>query len=184
VFRSETLDGETASRAGIVVTTAERTLLDLAAHLRARAIARAFREALRLRHTTCERMLGYLGPRAGRRGTVVLRDLAGRYAGVPLHRTRSDAEARALELLHDNGLDPPRVNVKVAGAEADLVWPGRRLIIEVDGPQYHRFRDEDAQKEGRWRGAGYAVRRISSDAIYADPSRLIALVASGGASAS
>ncbi len=67
------------------------------------------------------------------------------------------------------------MNIKIAGEEADLVWIDRRLIIEIDGPQYHQFRAEDERKEALWRDAGFTVRRIPSDAIYDDPSRLIAL---------
>ena len=67
------------------------------------------------------------------------------------------------------------MNVKLASEEADLVWIDRKLIIEIDGPQYHRFGAEDERKEALWRGAGFAVRRIPSDAIYHDPARLVAL---------
>ena len=99
--------------------------------------------------------------------------MANRYARLPFHRTRSDAEARALELLQDAGIEPPRVNARIAGEEADLSWPGRKLIIEIDGPQYHQFKDEDARKQRRWERAGYTVRRIGSDAVYRTPGRLL-----------
>ena len=49
-----------------------------------------------------------------------------RYAGLPLHRTRSDAEALALELLRDAGRPRPAVNARIAGEEADLSWRGSR----------------------------------------------------------
>jgi very-short-patch-repair endonuclease len=59
----------------------------------------------------------------------------------------------------------------IAGEEADLVWADRRLIIEVDGPQFHRFRDEDERKESVWREAGFTVRRIASDDVYRSDAR-------------
>ena len=49
------------------------------------------------------------------------------------------------------------------------------MIVEIDGPQYHRFRDADARKEQRWRSAGYDVRRIASDLVYDRPDLLLAL---------
>src|SRR5438045_4571887 len=49
VFRSRTLDGDTTQIDGIPITTAERTLIDLAPELDDRAIGRMFREALRLK---------------------------------------------------------------------------------------------------------------------------------------
>jgi very-short-patch-repair endonuclease len=71
------------------------------------------------------------------------------------------------------------VNVRIAGEEADLVWPERRLIIEIDGPDFHQFRDEDMRKQGLWEKAGHRVRRIPSGAVYTDPARLLALASDG-----
>jgi very-short-patch-repair endonuclease len=94
---------------------------------------------------------------------------------VPYKRTRSNAEALGFEVLHDAGIEPPKVNTRIAGEEADLAWPAHKLIIEIDGPQYHQFADEDARKQRIWERAGYVVRRIPSDTVYDDPSRLLAL---------
>jgi very-short-patch-repair endonuclease len=169
VCRSTTLAGYTTTKDCIPITTAERALADLAPHLDDKALRRAFREALRLEVTTASQISASLTSRETRRGTARLRSLATRYGHIPYRRTRSDAEALALEQVHDAGADPPLVNVRIAGEEADLVWPSRKLILEIDGPQFHRFPDEDARKEGRWREAGYRVRRIGSDAVYDDP---------------
>jgi very-short-patch-repair endonuclease len=68
------------------------------------------------------------------------------------------------------------VNARIAGEEADLTWPKPRVIIEIDGPQYHQFPDEDARKVRVWRAAGYDVRRISSDLVYREPAALLRLV--------
>jgi very-short-patch-repair endonuclease len=67
------------------------------------------------------------------------------------------------------------VNVRIAGEEADLVWFSRRVIVEIDGPQYHRFREEDARKQALWEGAGYTVRRAPSDRVYKAPAAFVAL---------
>jgi hypothetical protein len=115
VFRSKKLDGDVTRRTGIPITTAARTLVDLAPGLDARRLGRALREAIRLRHTTARRVLDALDRHRGRRGTRPLRELATRYSALPYSRTRSDAEGRALELLHDAGVELPRVNVTVAG---------------------------------------------------------------------
>jgi very-short-patch-repair endonuclease len=176
VFRSS-LDGEVTRHTGIPITSAARVLVDLSPSLQDKKLGRAFREALRLKTTTARRVLESLERHSGRSGTPRLKVLATRYATVPYQRTRSDAECRALELLHDAGIPPPRVNTKVAGEEADLAWRERRLIVEIDGPQFHQFADEDARKERCWRAAGYTVRRISSEAVYHAPAELIALCA-------
>jgi very-short-patch-repair endonuclease len=107
----------------------------------------------------------------------VLTQLVRRYATIPYQRTRSDAEALGLELLHDAGFEPPRVNFTIAGEEADLCWPARRLIVEIDGPQFHRFPDEDACKQRAWEADGYVVRRLPSDAVYHRPDALLGILA-------
>ncbi|MEA2397050.1 MAG: hypothetical protein QOK25_606 [Thermoleophilaceae bacterium] len=175
VYRSRRLEGDVARREGVPITTATRTLIDLARRLGPRATGRTLREALRLKTTTTGALLASLESHEGRPGTAVLLELAARYARVPYSRTRSDAEAFALELLQDAGVEAPRVNTRIAGEEADLWWPERRLIIEIDGPQYHRFAEEDARKQALWEAAGQTVRRIPSGVVYERPTRLIAL---------
>ena len=176
VCRSKCLDGDVTRFMGLPITTAARVLIDLAPGLDERRLGRAFREAIRLRRTSAARVLASVERHGGRRGTSALRRLATRYASIPYHRTRSDAEGRALEVLHDAGSPAPMVNAKVAGVEADLVWPERRLIVEIDGPQFHQFPDEDARKELAWRAAGFTVRRIGTDEVYAAPGALLNLL--------
>lgn len=171
VMRSKTLDGQVTTHTGIAITTAARTLVDLAAGLDPKRLGRAFRESIRLKTTTAAGILQTAERHHGRPGTPLLSVLATRYAELPYQRTRSDAECRALEVLHDAGIPPPLVNIRIAGEEADLVWPDRKLIVEIDGPQFHRFRDEDERKEGVWRDAGFNVRRIASDDVYRSDAR-------------
>ena len=97
VMRTTQMD--TAIHDGIRITTPERTLIDLAATLPARAIAKALREAIRLRCTTAPSLLDALLKHRGRRGTAELRALAERYKDLPIARARSDAESRALEFV-------------------------------------------------------------------------------------
>lgn len=172
VARSSTLDGQVTETDGIPIVTAERALIDLAPALGTTQLGRGFREALRLKTTTANAVSRALH---GQRGTAALVALCDRYATIPYHRCRSDAECRALEVLHDAGVAPPAVNERVAGVEADLSWPARRLIVEIDGPQFHQFAEEDARKQAIWERAGYSVRRIPSGHVYHRPGRLIAL---------
>lgn len=97
---------------------------------------------------------------------MALRELAERYRHLPLRRTRSDAEGAALERIFLAGAPIPDVNVKVGGVEGDLVDHDRRLIVEIDGPQFHLFGDVDAEKDEAWQAAGYGVIRLPSDSVY------------------
>ena len=80
-----------------------------------------------------------------------------------------------MEILRDAGRPLPSLNIRIAGEEADLSWSDRRLIVEIDGGPFHLDVGEDARKEARWKGAGWTVRRLPSDAVYERPSRLLAI---------
>jgi len=155
--------------------TPERALLDLARELPYPATRRAFREARRLRCTTAEKIGLAL---RGQRGAKALRPLCERYAAVPYHRYKSDAESHGLEVLHDAGVPLPEVNVRIAGREADFVWRRWKLIIEVQSKAFHpvELEIDDVEKKLLWERAGYTVRHVWADDIYHRPHLLLALV--------
>jgi hypothetical protein len=96
VHRSETLDGDTTSWHGIPITTVPRTLLDLAAHVGVKLLARLVREAIRLGLTTTAEIVELLATRhRGRRGSRKLVAVVARYTELPVARCRSGAEVRA-----------------------------------------------------------------------------------------
>jgi very-short-patch-repair endonuclease len=175
VFRSETLAGKCESLRGIPIASVARTLGDLSAHVSERALARAVREAVRLELTSVDVLVESRMANRGRRGAARLGAALARYSGLPLQRARSGAEIRALELLRDGGYELPRLNVRIAGEEADLSWVRSRAIIEIDGGPFHLDVGEDARKEATWSGAGWSVQRLPADAVYNAPHRLLAL---------
>jgi very-short-patch-repair endonuclease len=173
VCRSRNIEATTLR--GIPITTPERTLIDLAPQLDDRALARAVREAIRRKTTTPSELFIALARHRGRRGTRQLHATVSRYAGLPLYRTKSDAEALALEHLRDAGHPPQDNNKEIAGEEADLIWHEHRLIVELDGPQFHLDASEDLRKQRIWEAAGWRVRRLPTDDVYLHPERLLAL---------
>jgi hypothetical protein len=175
VYRSETLAGDTTTRRGIPITTVPRTLVDIARRASERALARAVREAVRLDLISIHALGNALGRHRGRRGSRRLAETVARYTGLPLERARSGAEIRAMEILRDAGHPLPRLNVRIAGEEADLTWPDAQLIIEIDGAPFHLDVGEDSRKAAAWDAAGWTVRRIPSDDVYEHPGRLLAL---------
>jgi very-short-patch-repair endonuclease len=175
VYRSSTLEGEWTLERGIPITSAPRTLLDVARWCSDRALARAVREAIRLEKTGLAEIGELLGRHQGRRATRRVALVLSRYSGLPLQRARSGAEVRALEVLRDANRTLPRLNVPIAGEEADLSWARERVIVEIDGSPYHLDVGEDARKEATWRAAGWKVRRLPSDDVYDHPARLLSL---------
>jgi len=174
-YRSSVLEGEWTFLRGIAITASARTLLDLARIASARALARAVRDAVRLDLTSVHELADAVGAHRRRRGSRRLAAVLARYSGLPLERARSGAEVRALEALRAAGRPLPRLNVRIAGEEADLSWPAWRRIVEIDGGPFHLDVGEDARKSAQWEAAGWTVRRLSSDDVYDRPDRLLAL---------
>lgn len=170
------LEGDVGWLGDLPITGPERTLLDLAALQSWRRTRKCVREAVRLKVTTMPRLRGRLMRTPGRRGTADLRRYLETHALLPFDRCRSDAEAMALEVLHGAGEPIPGVNEEIAGLEADLSWPDRRVIVELDGPDFHRFKDEDAHKTAVWRAAGWDVRRLPTSVPFDAPDRLLATI--------
>jgi hypothetical protein len=175
VYRSETLAGDTAFLGPIPITTAERTLIDIAPRVSERALAHALREFVRLGVTDTETIAEALGRHRGRRGVGKVGRILERYAGIPIARARSGAEVLAMRILREAGHELPKLNVRIAGEEADLSWRRRRLIVEIDGGPFHLDVGEDARKQAVWERAGWSVRRIPAGAVYDEPWRLLAL---------
>lgn len=175
VLRSTTLAGELTARHGIPTTTAARTIIDLAGHLPRYQLDRMVRDAIRLKHLTPAELRAGLVKHRGRRGVATLREVVGQYELLRVEATKSNAEAEAVVLLAVHGRPAPEVNVLIAGKEADLVWRDERLIIELDGPQWHLFAEIDRHKDAIWRAAGWRVERLPTDDVFHHPERLLAL---------
>jgi len=173
VHRSTNLERDCTTLNGIPITTVPRTLLDIAPQVSERALARAVREAVRLNLTTLPAIGDTLGSHVGRRGSKRLAATIARYADLPLERARSGAEVRALEILRDGGRPAPRLNVRIAGEEADLSWAALRSIVEIDGGPFHLDRGSDQRKEQAWLAAGWTVHKLPAEDVYHHPSRLL-----------
>jgi very-short-patch-repair endonuclease len=158
---------------GLPITTPERTLADLWPRLDAKAQAHMLRNALRLKLLTIPSLNAHLRIASARNRPRTLTNHLNRYETLELHRCRSDAEAAAAVVLADAKIAPPRINVRIAGEEADLSWADRRLIVEIDGGSYHQDKLEDARRTAAWRAAGWHVERVPAAAVYDSPQRLI-----------
>jgi very-short-patch-repair endonuclease len=117
--------------------------------------------------------------RAGKqKGTAKLRALLGSEAGRAM--TRSGIERRCRRLLEAAGLPQPKVNHRVAGYEADFLWPEQRVILEVDTYTYHGDRrafERDRRKTMALEDAGYLVIRVTRRQLLEEPYWVIAHIA-------
>lgn len=170
---TETLAEDTTTVDGIQTTTVARTILDLCMPMSEAQRDRLFRDAIRLKKTTRDELQAICLAHRGDRGVARLRALLGTYETIPIERTRSDAEIEGLLVLEQAGIAQPLVNVPIGGYEADLVDPDRKVILELDGPQYHQFPERDALRNEAWHNAGFTVLRRPTDDAYRDPSKLV-----------
>jgi very-short-patch-repair endonuclease len=168
---------EVAIDEGIPTTTPGRTLLDLAPLLPSAALARAV-EAAELNRLYAGAPLAELIDRhPGRPGVPKLRRILGR----PITRTRSDLEARFLELVRAAGLPNPEVNglVELPGrrVEVDFVWRSQRLVVEIDGGSVHATSfafERDRARDRALHAAGLTVIRVTERQLDREPGALTA----------
>ena len=154
---------------GIPVTTVSRTLVDLADVVRPRLLQRLLEQAEIMRLDASP------VPIPGRRGAGRLRRALLAHSPV-VQLTRSELEARFLELCRDAGLPPPRANVVIEGMEVDFCWPDRRLIVETDGWAYHGTRaafSRDRRRSVELTVAGWTVVRFTYEDVVHDPNHVV-----------
>lgn len=181
VRRSKRLPDDDIVRVdGLRVTSAARTVLDMVARARSPSQqGRLVREALRLGIVTPEELHAVVARHPGERGVRALRGLLDRYARLPLTQAKSDAESAALAVLHEAGLSMPRVNVLVAGHEADFSWVAQRYLLELDSDEYHPFPEHDEIKQAAWERAGWLVDHLPTNVAETAPGLLIETVRAG-----
>jgi very-short-patch-repair endonuclease len=171
---------------GIPVTSAPRTVLDFAAMSTERQLERALNE-IEVQGITDKLSIPDLMERYPRkRGSVRLRRLLGDET-VVRGVARKELEKRFAALLERTDLPRPRRNADVAVRgrffEADCLWAGRRVIVELDGRVAHgtrqafekdRERDRLLQSDG-WRVIRITWRQLRDDApaVIADLRRLL-----------
>jgi predicted transcriptional regulator of viral defense system len=172
-------DDERATLDGIPVTTAPRTVLDLAAIADVHAVEIALRniEFRQLRDRLSVPALLERYP--GHRGALAIRTALAHQSADPGGRTRSPLEDLFLPFLDHFGLPRPRLNFPIhlgeKRYEVDCFWPAQRVVVELDGFAAHgtrrAFRD-DRERDRRLIAAGYRPMRISRDQLEEEPDEI------------
>ena len=161
----------------IPVTTVAWTLLDLAAVTRRHELRRAVEEADRRELFDLVAVERALEAAPGRPGSPALVAVLADMGAYGVTRTRSDVEARFLQICVDHGLPRPEVNHSVADSEVDFRWPRERLVVEVDGWAFHRDRVSFAADRARDRRAlvsGWRVARFTASEVQRTPKAIAA----------
>jgi hypothetical protein len=157
---------------GIPVTSAARTLVDVAAVLPTERLGRACHEAGVLHGTTPRDVDDALARRPNAKGAGALRAVLHGEARIVL----SELERRFLALLEEAGLPLPRTNLAVGGRRVDARWPDPGVTVELDGYRFHSSRhawETDRRREREAYARGDDFRRYTWDDVTKDSSRLL-----------
>lgn len=150
------------TRSRIPVTSATRTVWDLASVAAPSQTRRAFEQAEKFNLLDRRRLTALLDQDPRHRGAGLIRTLLGERP-LPLSETRSLLEDVLVRICRAHGLPMPAVNVPVLDYEVGFLWPGAQFIAEADGGDHRgRQRDRDNERDLRLSRAGYLVRRYSS----------------------
>jgi very-short-patch-repair endonuclease len=172
---------EVTSRDGIPVTSAARSVLDLAADKGEAAAESALREM---------EYLGIYGPLSipallarhrKHRGAARVARCLERLDEDPGGRLRSPLEELFLPFLDAHRIPRPRLNhwlfVGDDTFQVDCYWPEARLIGELDDFQSHRTRramSKDRRRDRRLLTATFRVVRITEAQLRSEPAELAA----------
>jgi len=147
---------------GMPITTATRTLLDLAETETPRLVEQAYATALRKQLVTPGGMREMVNRHPSHRGAPLWRQMLAQEHEPPF--TRSMAEEKLLELSNKAGLPRPVLNVKILGHEVDFLWRDAHVVAEVDGYAFHgsgRSFAADRRRDAELTAAGFRVLRFA-----------------------
>jgi very-short-patch-repair endonuclease len=138
-------------RAGIPVTTPNRTILDLRRSFPPHLVRGATRQAQLARYQ--------LDPR------------------LAADRTRSDLELDFGAFCRRHRLPRPEVNIRVGRLTVDFLWRSQRLVVETDSYEYHHgsvaFEDDHA-RDLALRRRGLEVLRYTGRQLEREPALIAA----------
>jgi very-short-patch-repair endonuclease len=159
------------------VTSPARTMLDIAAGLPDRDVEDILEQGLHKRVLT-EAEVAEVVARAGRhRGARTLRRVFATRMGS---LTESKAQRRLLDLIRESDLPLPQTEQPLLGYRVDMLWRDLRLVVEVDGYQFHGTRgafERDRRRDARLQAAGFVVIRFTARQIEHHPLAVLASLA-------
>jgi hypothetical protein len=167
-----------ALREGIPVTSLPRTLLDLAATVRADRLQRALERSEELRLFDLGAVDALLARNTGHPGAGRLRRAIALYRPPPF--TRSGVERRFLELVLEAGLLQPATNFNELGFELDVYWPQERFAVELDLFETHGTRaafERDRLRQEDLKLAGVEMIRVTGKRLEREPGEVVKRVA-------
>jgi len=178
VRRCSIPSAETSIRRGLRVTSAVRTIADLACRLPLTDAVALLDTALHGRLVNAGRLRDWASTHAGYRGVRRLK----RALELADPAAESVMETRLRLLLVLAGLPQPRSQVSLRDdgglflARPDLYYPEARLAIEYDGATHRESLVADNRRQNRMIGAGYRLLRFTAGDVLDAPAAVVSMV--------
>jgi len=171
---------EVTTRDGIPVTTAARTILDLAAVAGDRLLKYALDQAEIQDLTDYPSLAALARAHPRHRGSTRLQQLLDTYEAGSA-RTRSGLEVAFLALCERHDLPKPLVNHPLTPTTTvDFVFPDHRVAVETDSWAWHRGRqafERDRERDAILTTAGYRTLRFTDRQIERAPATVVRALA-------
>lgn len=153
---------------GIRVTSPARTALDVAPRVSDKRLARMVNDGFRGPHLHRDDLADVLDRNPAHPGAKCLLRF------VDAAPTNSPLEDDFVEFAKRYGLPAPVTNTYLFGYEIDVLYPAERVIVEVDGYQFHSDRDSferDRERDVVMLAAGVLTVRITDKRMKGTPER-------------
>jgi very-short-patch-repair endonuclease len=163
---------------GIPVTSAERTIVDLADVLGGRDLRRVLERAERLRALDHARLAEVIARNPGRHGLRALLPLLAQDHALGA-AAESELERHFFDLVRDHDLPDPVPGAIVCGYVVDAYWPDARLVVELQGYEFHSDRatfERDHRKLAALKRHGIELLPLTYEQVTAERAQTAALV--------
>ena len=169
VHRTQTLTWRDVTRhRGVPVTSPARTVFDMAPRFKDDAALRRFVNDARLARSFRIRDLAELLARHPRHTRLA------EFATAKGGPTRSEFEDRFVKFARRYGLPEPLTNTTLLGYEIDALFPEQRLIVELDGWEFHSDRgsfESNRDRDAELLANGFRTVRITWERLTTRPGR-------------
>jgi very-short-patch-repair endonuclease len=155
---------------GIRVTSPARTLLDMAPQLPPKSLRRYINDSRRSELITLDALADVVRRFPLHPGAPLLRE----HLQNPNGPTRSEFEDAFVPFCDRFRLPVPKINTTVAGFEVDAYFEAERLIVELDGWDFHNDRaafEGDRDRDATMLALGIVTVRITWERLKGEPEK-------------
>jgi very-short-patch-repair endonuclease len=172
VHRSATLTArDVTTHYGIRVTSPARTILDATPRYTDKRLTRLLNDARRSNYLNLGDLYERLQRCPRHPGAKRLRRLL---VTAPHRPTRSEFEDAFLAFARRYGLPMPEVNFPMGRRELDIYYPNERVIIELDGWDFHGTKasfEDDRERDADHLALGIVTVRITWERLISAPEK-------------